>query len=231
MGSLGLLLLLGGAMLLRQVVTGRVPDTVSDFKGITLSVLTGDFPGLQQQLALRGTNVSPDITSEVAAGMSGETALAGSDGASGLLTGPVQTGNRDLLNRAVSLGQSAKGYHLGATGPDWYDCSGLVWAAMKQQGSYTGARFTTSTFQRQLTGLVTKVTTPAVGDIVLWPGKHMGIVSGKGKMFSAMSPAAGIGFGDIDGSSGYFHSQPVYYRVNDGTGTVLKPAPKIQVMK
>lgn len=200
-------------MLLRQVVTGRVPNTMDDFKGITLAVFQGDFSALQQQLALRGHNVSPDIASEVAAGVSGETALAGPNGTDGLLTAPVQTGNADLLNRTVSLGQSAKGYRLGATGPDYYDCSGLVWAAMKQQGSYTGGRFTTSTFQRQLAGKVTKVTTPAVGDIVLWPGKHMGVVSGSGKMFSAMSPAAGIGFGDIDGSSGYFHAQPVYYRV------------------
>lgn len=214
MNSLGLLLLLGGALLLRQVVTGRVPNTVSDFKGISLAVLQGDFPALQQQLALRGNNVSPDITSEVAAGMSGGTALTGTDGQSGLLTGPVQGGNRDLLNRAVALGQSAKGYRLGATGPDYYDCSGLVWQAMKQQGSYTGARFTTHTFKAMVGSGVTKVTTPAVGDIVLWPAHHMGIVSGNGKMFSAMSPGAGIGFGDIDGSSAYFGSKPDYYRVN-----------------
>lgn len=215
-------------MLLRQVVTGRVPNTVSDFKAISLAALQGDFHALQSQLALRGNNVSPDITGEVAAGMSGETALSGKDGTSGLLTAPAQGGNADLLNRVVGLGQAAKGYRLGATGPDYYDCSGLVWQAMKQQGSYTGPRFTTFTFARQTAGDVTKVTTPAVGDIVLWPAHHMGVVSGPGKMFSAMSPGAGIGFGDIDGSAAYFGSKPDYYRVNSTGQGVLN---QIQVKK
>jgi hypothetical protein len=41
----------------------------------------------------------------------------------------------------------------------------------------------------------------------------MGIVSGGGKMYSAMSPSNGIGYGSIDGSDASIGSGHVFYRL------------------
>jgi len=205
MNTFGLIFMLAGFMLGRQVVAGRVKETPQDFRDITLAVLSGDFPSLQSTLAQRGKNVSPDVSSTVAAGTSGEA------GISSLLGNPSGNG---LLAKAVELGSKAKGYVLGAVGPDYYDCSGLVWRAMKDTGIYTGARFTTSTFTMQLAGHITKTDTPAVGDIVLWPRHHMGIVSGPDKMYSAMSPSLGIGYSPINASDASIGAAHVFYRIN-----------------
>lgn len=188
-------------------------ETPQDIRDITLGLLSGDFQSVKDTLSLRGENASPDVSGTVAAGTSGEAAL------SGLLTAPI-TG--DLLAKAVQLGQAAKGYRLGATGPDYYDCSGLVWRAMKDLGMYEGPRFTTKSFVAQLGSKIVRVDKPIIGDVVLWPSKHMGVVSGNDKMYSAMSPSSGIGYGSISGSTPTIGGTPVYYRaaeINSALGS------------
>jgi cell wall-associated NlpC family hydrolase len=197
--------MLAGFLLGRQVVTGRVKETPQDIRDITLAVLSGDFTSLQSTLAQRGKNVSPDVSSTVAAGASG-----GSDSLSDLLTNPLSS---DLLAKTVELGNAAKGYVLGATGPTYYDCSGLVWRAMKTLDLYTGPRFTTSTFVAQMGGRIQKVNAPQVGDIVLWPRHHMGVVSGPDQMYSARSPQSGIGYSPINASDVSIGGTHVFYRL------------------
>lgn len=197
--------MLGGVLLARQIVTGRVLETPQDLKDITLAVLSGDFAALSSTLAQRGNNLPPDVSGTVAAGTSGGQAL------SGLLNNP--TTSSDLLAKCVELGQAAKGYILGGVGPNYYDCSGLVWRAMKDLDIYTGPRFTTHTFVAAMGGRVKRVTTPAVGDVVLWPAHHMGVVSGPDKMYSAMSPSSGIGYGTISASAPSLGGNPSYYRL------------------
>ena len=204
MNTFGLVFVLGGVLLLRQVVTGRVRETPSDFRDITLALLSADFDALKVTLGQRGQNVSPVVTGTVAAGATG--------GISGLLSQGV-TG--DVLAKSVELGQSAKGYRLGATGPEYYDCSGLIWRAMKDLKIYNGPRFTTSTFVAQMGGLVSKVGNPVIGDIVLWPGKHMGVVSAHDQMYSAKSPSTGIGYSPIAASNPSIGGIPVYYRLTE----------------
>jgi pimeloyl-ACP methyl ester carboxylesterase len=106
------------------------------------------------------------------------------------------------------------GYVWGATGPDSYDCSGLVWAAAKDIGVYSGNRFTTSTFRSVASGWATETNSPAVGDIVVWPGKHMGIVAGSDRYYSARSTKKGIGYATLTGDNNYFGISPEYWRVN-----------------
>jgi hypothetical protein len=186
------------------VVTGRVKETPQDIRDITLAVLSGDFTSLKSTLAQRGKNVSPDVSSTVAAGTSGGAAI------SDLLTNPLSS---DLLAKTVELGNAAKGYVLGATGPTYYDCSGLVWRAMKTLDLYTGPRFTTSTFVAQMGGRIQKVNSPQVGDIVLWPRHHMGVVSGSDQMYSARSPQSGIGYSPINASDASIGGTHVFYRL------------------
>lgn len=207
MNTLGLVFILSGFLLGRQVVTGRVRETPTDIRDMTLALLSGDFPAITETLSRRGENAPPAVTGTVAAATAG--------GVTELLTQPV-TGNSDLLAKATELGGKAKGYVLGATGPDYYDCSGLVWQAMKQIGMYNGPRFTTRSFVSQMGSRATLVDKPTVGDVVLWPSRHMGIVSGKDKMYSAMSPANGIGYGTISASTPTIGGTPVYYRIKEG---------------
>ena len=201
MTTLGLIFVLGGFLLGRQVITGRVKETPEDIRDMTLALLSGDFDTLQRTLAQRGENVTPDVTGTVAASASGVDA-------------PSQILNGNLLAATVALGNAAKGYVYGGSGPDYYDCSGLVWAAMKQTGQYTGKRFTTGTFVPSMSAKIAKVATPSAGDIALWPGHHMGVMSNATQVYSAMSPSAGIGYSTVDGITKTVGVQPVYYRVN-----------------
>jgi cell wall-associated NlpC family hydrolase len=205
--TFGLIFILGGVLLLRQVVTGRVRETPQDIRDITVNILNGDFTALSATLAQRGENAPPVTVGTVAAG-----GLTGGAALSNALMSPI-TG--DLLAKCVELGNKARGYRLGATGPDFYDCSGLVWRAMQDLDYFKGPRFTTNSFVAALGNQIVKVTKPVVGDVALWPRHHMGIVSGPDQMYSAMSPSLGIGYSSITGASKSIGSgSPVYYRLS-----------------
>jgi len=125
---------------------------------------------------------------------------------------PGQSGNA-VLTEMHRLAQAANNtYVYGATGPNGYDCSGLVWRALKNIGIYTGSRFTTSTFPLAARSFAKSVDSPEVGDIVLWSFKHMGVVSGKDKFYSARNRKYGIGESSISGWSST--GTPRYYRIS-----------------
>jgi cell wall-associated NlpC family hydrolase len=88
-----------------------------------------------------------------------------------------------LLNSAMKyLGRP---YKWGGTfkPPDIQgDCSGLVYRAGVDIG-LQWPRFTTTTIM--FSSFVQKVSAPSPGDLVVWPGHHMGIVSGPGQMINA----------------------------------------------
>lgn len=121
-----------------------------------------------------------------------------------------------ILAAARTLGSKAKGYRFGAAGPDYYDCSGLVYKAVQTVG-YSGPRFYTATVQAMpgFAKLDPGSDPPRVDDIVLWPGHHMGIVSGTDTFYSARSPKSGIAEAKISTfgpSNGW--GQPIYLRFN-----------------
>lgn len=127
-------------------------------------------------------------------------------------------GASGLLEEMQTLGGKAIGYRLGSTGPDYYDCSGLVWASMKALG-YTGPRFSTASFANGAPAGLTPVTTPQAGDIVVWPrggtkGGHMGVMTDSTNFYSALSPQSGIKtvpVANVTKEKGY---APNYYRWN-----------------
>jgi len=59
MPTFGLLFILGGAFLLRQVAVGRVSELPADARDILLAVMSADMAGVQTVLSQRGTNVEP----------------------------------------------------------------------------------------------------------------------------------------------------------------------------
>lgn len=193
MTTVGFLIIACGVLLLRQAVKGRATNLPEDTRDFMLAFLRGDNDAIAEVASRTGERVrsDPDAPSP-----------------------DIGTGESTLLDSAVRLGNAASGgYVWGATGPDSYDCSGLVWAAVKDIGVYSGSRFTTSTFRTAASGWATQTNSPSVGDIVLWPGKHMGIVAGSDRYYSARSTKKGIGYATLSGDNSYFGISPEYWRV------------------
>ncbi|MGK0551895.1 NlpC/P60 family protein [Enterococcus faecalis] len=100
------------------------------------------------------------------------------------------TGTRGEFLR-IARTQAGKPYVWGAEGPDAFDCSGLVKWALKQMGiafpHFSGSQFESTT------PISEKDAKP--GDLAFFGagGKdHVGIYSGKDRMFNAMNPQDGI---------------------------------------
>jgi hypothetical protein len=182
METIGWLMILSGAVLIRSVAVGRVPEITSDVRTIFVGILTGDIASVKATTALRGSGLSgaavTDTTSSVMATDSGKGSA--------------------LLTEMIKLGSASSGrYVWGTSGPTTYDCSGMVWRAMRDIGMYTGARFTTRTFPKSITGIMAQVSTGYRGDIVLWPGHHMGVVVDGDRFYGAQSIKTGIGYASV----------------------------------
>lgn len=194
MNASGLIFIITGALLIRQVLVGRIQSTPTDTRDFVLAALQADMGTLGEVLSRRGENVTDSVGSEVATSAESVTPASG------------------LAAEMVRLGSAAKGYVWGATGPDNYDCSGLVWKAVSNLGMYNGPRFTTSTFRMTTSSWCQPVKSPSTGDIVIWPGHHMGVVVGPDKMYSARDTARGIGYSTISGDTSFFGFEPQYWR-------------------
>lgn len=127
-----------------------------------------------------------------------------------------------ILAEAEKLGGAAKGYKFGAEGEGgYYDCSGLIYAASKAVGVYSGDRFTTFTFHTETAFQRITPEQAGVDDIVVWSENsahgHMGVISGPDMFYSARSVRDGMGFNRIS----TFHVYPVpptYYRAIKSDG-------------
>lgn len=181
---------------MRQVMVGRATETPSDLKDLTLALLSGDMNAVGEIAGRRGENVTTGI----------------SGGSIPVVTSGSGTGELSSMMR--SLASKARGYRLGSTGPDYYDCSGLVWVAMRELGIFDGPRFTTHVFASVAASQGWEVLDgPEPDAVICWRAKHMGVSLGGDRMFSARSAAKGIGESSVSGDSGYFGMQPIYYRV------------------
>lgn len=210
MAPFAYLFLLAGAFLIRQTVVGRSKEIPGDARDAATALLSANWSELGSVLGRRGENVSSGSLASSSGGSEpGETP------STGLVGGLVGSVSGDLYaGEVVKLGKSARGYQTGGTGPSYYDCSGLLWKAAYTLGIYKGNRFTTTTFPSSVASqFTTKVDSPAVGDIVLWEGHHMGVCTGEDQMFSARSPEKGINYSSISGDASYFGTQPTYWHI------------------
>lgn len=214
MNTIGWVLILLGGLLIRQVTRGRTMQLGDDLSDALLAVVRGDSAAFGEVLGRTGTGNAP-VAAVGDAGTFSARRTAGADDPAG----PPPKG---LAAAAVARGKKAKGYRWTGTGPDYYDCSGLVWRACQDVG-YKGSRFTTATIQgrkgfRKISSPSTQgpgLTNAAPGDIVLWtPGSggvtgHMGVVTGPDRFYSARSVRSGIGEASI---SGFRKPAPIYLR-------------------
>lgn len=208
MPTIGLFLLLVGTLLLRQVVVGRTLETGGDLKDLATATLSGDAVAMQEVLQRRGTNAAVESVGEGSASTD-STAVISRE-----YTTAQSSKAGTLINTCMVLGNAAKGYRWGATGMDYYDCSGLIWRACTKDGFYKGGRFTTTTFGAIASKFARKVEDYAVGDIVVWPGKHMGVVTSRSTYYSARSVEKGIGSASLKDDTDYFGgTTPEYWRL------------------
>lgn len=211
MSTIGWILILFGALLIRQVAHGRALNLPEDISDAFLAIVSGDADGLSGVLSRSGDSATPTAVQPVG----------------GALGGPLGVGATGLAAAAMKRGKAAKGYRWAATGPDWYDCSGLIWRACQDVG-YKGSRFTTADI-RMRSGFK-RVDAPGtegpgfvaatINDIVLWPAGsggitgHMGVITGPDQFYSARSPRSGISNAKI---STFRKTRPIYLRFTPPT--------------
>ena len=122
-------------------------------------------------------------------------------------SGSVVTGNSALGNKVANYAMSKQGcpYVWGATGPNRFDCSGLVIWSLKQAGISVSGRPTTKTMISMGQGV--SKSNIQTGDIILFSnnGKasgvhHVGIYIGNNKMIHAPQPGEVVRIQKIYGS-------------------------------
>lgn len=200
MNTLAYLLLFAAAIGLNAVRKGRAANIAEDLGDAFIGAVRGDGKAIREVFNRSGAStVAPQAELPASTpGVRGESAFKPSTGGA-------------ITRAATKRGSLAKGYRWGATGPDYYDCSGLMWRACQDAGVNVGGRFTTATFSGNKA--FTRVSKPAPDDIVLWPFQHIGVVTGDDTYYSAISTKRGIGSGKI--SAQPFKGGPQYFRATN----------------
>jgi hypothetical protein len=196
--TLAWVLILSALLMMRQVAKGRVLNIGEDLSDAFLAGVAGDSDGVLSVLNRTGDSAS-------VSGIGPSTIAPWTGSAKG-----HEDGSANLNSTVISLGSQAKGYRLGATGPTWYDCSGLVYRAVQKFG-YKGSRFTTDDVMNKPGFKKITKEEATTGDIVLWPTHHMGVINdpSAGTFYSARNPRSGIGIAKI---KGFRSEDPVYVR-------------------
>lgn len=174
------------------------------------------FRGVNPLQALRdvATGHPPAVASNPVTASTSTSAPATAGGANGVA----------LLAEMQRIGTGRSYSQLRRTGPNSYDCSGLVWRAGNNLGIWPKGTtaFSTATFRLHIHefGLtdvgngnhkVVRGDMPRAGDILLWLG-HMGVATDGANFFSALSAHRPAGHQiqtipiiDVDGEHGTHH--------------------------
>lgn len=96
-----------------------------------------------------------------------------------------------------ALAQVGKPYEWGATGPNSFDCSGLVWAAYK----YAGITLGRTTFQQVLDGVSITESELAPGDLRFPDAGHVQLYLGQGRIVEAPTQGEDVRVTDAWGST------------------------------
>lgn len=121
------------------------------------------------------------------------------------------SGSSSALLNAVEKYGAGKSYVWGATGPESFDCSGLVMYALKKAFGisyphYSGSQYAASTH-------ISK-SDAKPGDLVFWGSggsEHVGVYAGGNNYYSAQSPSQGIGMNTLSSVVG--KGSPLFARV------------------
>jgi len=139
---------------------------------------------------------------------------SGTGGAGGV-TGavPITTGGAGLSQLAqAAMRYRGRPYGWGATGPDRFDCSGLVQRSFGDIGISAPRTTYTQQAWRALTTI--QAAAAAAGDLVFWPG-HVAIVVAPGTVIHAPRPGKVVEVVPV-GSAGPRGTTPTYKRYTAG---------------
>lgn len=199
MDALAFILIAAGGYLIQRALIGRAGDIGQDTTDLIGSVSSGAYTDAADVFTREGTAVIGGTGSgEDTGAADGFRSIGGPRGL-------------QLLAKARALG-TGKPYVWGATGPGSYDCSGLVWRAMKELGIYTGMRFTTASFNAIAPKFASRVDAAEPGAVCNWAGTHIGIVVSKDRYFSALNRRYGIIESSLSGEISR-HGTPTYWRI------------------
>lgn len=121
----------------------------------------------------------------------------GDDGGVGDIVGDLTGSSDGAQALAQARQQLGKPYKWGATGPDAFDCSGLMVWAFDQVGIDLPR---TSSAQSQMDGTPVSKSQLKPGDLVFFysPVSHVGIYAGNGKVLHASTSGEPVKYSDID---------------------------------
>jgi len=211
MDTLAWVFILAAIVIARAVSKGRALDLPQDVSDAFQALIRGNYDDLSAALGRSGDTSSVAVGEGIASALTGDAAQR--------LTQAQKSANTNLAYWAYKLGEAAKGYKFGYAGSGgYYDCSGLMYRAAQKVG-YKGPRFWTGSVAAMpgfhklaSTGMgISQVTS---GDLVVWPGHHMGVVVGQNRFYSALNPKDGIAERAIEGFRK--GENPIYLRFTPG---------------
>ncbi|MFC9359593.1 C40 family peptidase [Rhodococcus sp. NPDC057014] len=128
------------------------------------------------------------------AGSSDSGSTGGSSMGSSVLPTPIPTPT-GLAALAAATTQTGKPYLWGGTGPDAWDCSGLVQWAFRQ----AGVNLPRTTWEQAEVGAPIPLWALAPGDIVVLndDASHIGIYAGFGQVFNAYGRGVPVGLAPL----------------------------------
>ena len=121
------------------------------------------------------------------------------------------SGSSSALLNAVEKYGAGKSYVWGATGPESFDCSGLVMYALKKAFGISYPHYSSSQYAAS-THISKSQAKP--GDLVFWGSggsEHVGVYAGGNNYYSAQSPSQGIGMNTLSSVVG--KGSPLFARV------------------
>ncbi|NQE87008.1 NlpC/P60 family protein [Nocardia terpenica] len=142
-------------------------------------------------LLVAGPGIASAETGSADAGSSSGSGTGFASGsASGSATLPVAS-PRAMAALSIATTQTGKPYEWGATGPNSFDCSGLVQWAFRQ----VGILLPRTTWQQAQAGSPVPFGAMMPGDVVIVnrDGSHEGIYTGAGQLFNAHSQGVPVG--------------------------------------
>ncbi|MFE9767819.1 C40 family peptidase [Streptomyces sp. NPDC005808] len=134
---------------------------------------------------------------EAASRSAERTTLSGATSTSTTVSAPASGSVATVV--AFLKAQVGDAYVMGGTGPNSWDCSGLVQAAFKQ----AGVDLPRVSGDQSTAGTPVSLSNLAVGDILYWGSAgsayHVGVYIGDGQYLDAANPSKGVVIQDLSG--------------------------------
>ena len=185
MDTVGYLFILVAALAIRGMTKGRtIADLPKDIGDLFVGVLSGDKAQVSAALGRTGTPATTATTNDATA--TATAPISQSQGINGLQGATTST--KALGAVTFARAQIGKPYVWGATGPNGFDCSGLVVAAYKSQGM----SLTRTTYTQVLQGKAVAQKDLQIGDLVFPDAGHVQLYSGNGMIVEAPHTGANV---------------------------------------